>query len=270
MPVQNSQTILIKGAGEKASAVAHGLFINGFNKIILTDTSFPLAERRGVCFCEAAFENIKEIDGIICEKAEPSVDSVQSVWSRGNIPLLIIPCDEVIREISPDIVIDAILAKRNTGTAISQAPLVIALGPGFDAGKDVHYVIETNPNIPELGKIIQEGSAEEHTGIPTEVLGKSLERLLRSPGSGTLNMYKDIGDPVEKGETIGEAGGRELISPLSGFVWGIIRTPADVKEGQKLGDILPGNDIGPCYEITPQAKIITKGVIDAIELKFPH
>ena len=268
--MEKTLTILIKGAGEKASAVAHKLFSSGYKKVIMTDIAYPLAERRGVCFCEAAIEQKKEVKGITAEKAEPSVDSVNTLLAKDIIPLLITPDNDLINSICPDIIIDSILAKKNTGTSIWQAPLVIALGPGFNAGKDVHYVIETNPNIPELGKIIQEGSAEEHTGIPTEVLGKSLERLLRSPGSGTLNMYKDIGDPVEKGETIGEAGGRELISPLSGFVWGIIRTPADVKEGQKLGDILPGNDIGPCYEITPQAKIITKGVIDAIELKFPH
>lgn len=262
--MKKTQTILIKGAGEKASAVAHGLFSNGFKRIIMTDISYPLAERRGVCFSEAAIDQKKEVEGVLCEKAEPSVDSVNALMSKDVIPLLITPDDDLINSIGPDIIIDGIMAKRNTGTSIDLAPLVIALGPGFYAGKDAHYVIETNPNIPELGKIIEEGYAEEHTGIPTEVLGKSLERLLTSPGTGTLNMLKDIGDPVQKGETIGHVGNKELISPLTGFVWGIIRTPASVKDGQKLGDILPGSDKSICFEITPQAKKIASAVIEAI------
>lgn len=269
MTIKNTQAILIKGAGEKASAVAHGLFENGYEKLIMTDTSSPLAERRGVCFCEAVFEQIKEVDGVVCEKTEPSVDSINTVWAKKNIPLLIVPCDEIINEINPGVIIDSIMAKKNTGTSVGQAPLVIALGPGFYAGKDSHYVIETNPNIPDLGKIIKEGYADDHTGIPTEVSGKSLERILRSPATGTLNAVLDVGDPVRKGEEIACIGEEKLVSPISGFVWGLIRTPAEVKEGQKLGDILPGNDRNICFEITPQAKVIAEAVREAILKGIP-
>jgi xanthine dehydrogenase accessory factor len=161
------------------------------------------------------------------------------------------------------------MAKRNTGTSIDQAPLVIALGPGFCAGRDAHYVIETNPNIPELGKIIEDGYAEEHTGIPTKVLGKSLERILTSPGTGTLYGIRDIGNSVKKGGIIGYIGEEKLISPISGIIWGLIRTPASVKQGQKLGDIHPGSDRNICFEITPQAKIIAEAVRKAILRKYP-
>ena len=269
MTGEKTQTILIKGAGEKASAVAHGLFKDGYEKLIMTDTDSPLAERRGVCFCEAVFERKKEVDGVVCKRTGPSVDAVKALWAVKNIPLLIIPCDELINEIKPDIIIDSIMAKTNRGTSVDQASLVIALGPGFCAGKDAHYVIETNPNIPDLGKIIEEGCAEEHTGIPTEVSGKSLERLLASPGTGTLRAVLDIGDPVREGEIIAYIGDKKLVSPLSGFVWGLIRSPAEVKEGQKLGDIYPGTDRNACFEITPQAKIIAKAVRNAILKGIP-
>lgn len=264
MTIHKTQTILIKGAGEKASAVTHGLYKNGYEKLIMTDTDFPLAERRGVCFCEAVFDRKKEVDGVVCEKTGPSADAVKDAWAKKHIPLLVVPCDEIIKEIKPDIIIDGIMAKKNTGTAIDQAPLVIALGPGFRAGRDAHYVIETNPNIPDLAKVIEDGFAEEHTGIPTEVLGKTLERLLTSPGTGTLHAVKDIGDTVEEGEVMGHVGEEKLLSPIPGFVWGLIRTPADVKKGQKLGDILPGNDRTLCFEITPQAKKIADAVRNAI------
>ena len=267
--INKNQVILIKGAGEKASAVAYGLFRNGYHRLLMTDIPFPLAERRGVCFSEAAIDQKKEVSGVVCEKADLSVDYVKAVWSRGNIPLLIVPCDELINKINPEILIDGIMAKKNTGTSIEQAPLVLALGPGFYAGKDAHYVIETNPNTDELGNIIEEGFADKHTGIPTEVLGKTLERLLTSPGTGILRAIKDVGDPVKKGEIIGYAGEKKLYSPLSGFVWGLIRTPAKVKKGQKLGDIYPGEDRNICYEITPQANLIAKSVRNAILKGIP-
>ncbi len=262
------KTILIKGAGEKASAVAHELFSNGFKRIIMTDLPYPLAERRGVCFCEAAIEQKKEVKGVVCQKADPSVDSVNTLLSNEVIPLLITPDNGLINSIRPDIIIDGLIAKKNTGTDIGQAPLVIALGPGFCAGKDAHYVIETNPNIPDLGKVIEEGYAEEHTGIPTEVLGKALERLLTSPGTGTLYGIRDIGNSVKKGGIIGYVEDKKLISPISGIIWGLIRTPASVKEGQKLGDIHPGNDRSICFEITPQAKTIARAVMEAISRKY--
>jgi xanthine dehydrogenase accessory factor len=267
--MNNNITILIKGAGEKASAVAWGLFSHGFKRLIMTDIENPLAERRGVCFSEAAFDTKKEIEGVTVIKSALSVDSVNSILQRGAIPLLVSPDDTLIQGIGPDIIIDGIMAKRNTGTSMDHAALVIALGPGFDAGKDAHYVIETNPNIPDLGTIIEKGYAEEHTGIPTEVLGKSLERLLTSPGTGMLYAAKDIGDPVNEGDMIGHVGDKKLISPIPGHVWGLIRTPASVKEGQKLGDIHPGNERDACFKITPQAKKITDGVIEAIERRYP-
>lgn len=262
------ETVLIKGAGEKASAVAWGLYSHGYKRVLMTDIENPLAERRGVCFSEAAFDLKKEIEGVTAERCDASIDAVDSLFSKEVIPLLVAPDDSLIKSIHPDIIIDGIMAKRNTGTSIDHAPLVIALGPGFDADREAHYVIETNPNIPGLGTIIEKGYAEEHTGIPTEVLGKSLERLLLSPGTGMLYAEKDIGDPVKKGDIIGYVGDKKLISPIPGHVWGIIRTPASVSEGQKLGDIHPGNDRGACFKITPQAKKITASVIKAIEKRY--
>jgi xanthine dehydrogenase accessory factor len=261
--------IVIIGAGEKASAVAHGLFSKGFKRLIMTDLPLPIAERKGVSFSEAAIDQQKEVCGVTCERVEPELDSVNQIWSRGNIPLLIAPYDDFIKTIKPDIVIYAVMAKKNTGSSIGLAPLVIALGPGFYAGKDAHYVIETNPGSPDLGKIIEQGFTDEQTDIPTEVLGMTLERLLVSPGTGTLRVIKDVGDPVQKDDVIGYVEDKKLLAPISGVIWGLIRTPADVKEGQKIGDIYPGDDRETCFEITPQAKLIAESVWKAILKGIP-
>lgn len=261
--------IAITGAGEKASAVAHGLFNHGFKNIVMTDLSLPRAERREVCFCEAAFEGKKKVCGVTCEKSEATLYSVHQIWSRGNIPLIIAPCDDFLNTLNPDVVVYAPMYKKKTVPVIHMAPLVIALGPGFFAGKDAHYVIETNPNTPDLGKVIEHGFADEQTGIPTRVSGLDLERIIKSPGTGMLHCVKDVGDYVKKGDVIGYVEEKEMTAPISGVIWGLIRTPAEVVTDLKLGDIHPGNDREVCFEITPQANLIAEAVHKAILKGFP-
>ncbi|MFN8452685.1 MAG: hypothetical protein U0521_29780 [Anaerolineae bacterium] len=45
--------------------------------------------------------------------------------------------------LKPVVVVDARMEKRNLGTTMDDAPLVVALGPGFTAGVDCHAVVET-------------------------------------------------------------------------------------------------------------------------------
>ena len=52
--------------------------------------------------------------------------------------------------------VDAILAKRNLGTSIADAPVVVAVGPGFTAGYDCHAVVETMRG-HTLGRVYYEG-----------------------------------------------------------------------------------------------------------------
>ena len=51
------------------------------------------------------------------------------------------PKGELIPQVRPAALVDAILAKKNLGTMRDMAPLTIALGPGFTAGVDVDFVV---------------------------------------------------------------------------------------------------------------------------------
>ena len=150
--------IAIKGAGEMATGIAHCLFQSNFKKIFMMETHNPMAVRRGVSFCEAIYD-----EKIIIEKVKAKKilkpDDIISAWDSSCIPIIIDPKWNCIKTINPDVVIDAIIAKKNLGTNLSQAPLVIGLGPGFEAGKDVNMVIESNRG-HNLGKIILKGCAE--------------------------------------------------------------------------------------------------------------
>jgi len=261
---EHSNVILIKGAGEKASAVAYRLRQSGFRKIVMTDLPAPLAERRPVSFCEALIDGQKEVCGVISQKAEPSMASINHLWAEGKIPIIVDPESKILQLVKPDIFIDGVMAKRNTGTTIKDAPLVIALGPGFVAGKDVHFILETNPASPYLGRVISEGQAEEDTGEPTSVLGLTTERLLRSPADGKLFSFKRIGDEVAKDETIGYVNSSQVKAQVSGCVWGLVRDGIILKKGQKIGDIDPRGKREICFVIAAEARRIADGVLEGI------
>jgi len=168
-----------------------------------------------------------------------------------------------IMGIAPDVVVDAVLAKRNTGTAIGDAPLVIALGPGFEAGRDCHMVIETDRG-HELGRIITEGSAAPNTGVPGTIAGVSTERVVRAPAGGVFNARRAIGDVVEVGEILGDVDGAEVAAAIAGVVRGLIRDGTTVDAGLKLGDIDPRANPGHCATISDKARAIAGSVLEAV------
>jgi len=259
---------LIRGAGEKASAVAHLLHQVGLKRIVMTDLPVPTAERRGVAFCAAIVEGRKQVSGVEGRRSEPSLSAIHRKWDRGEIAVIADPEARVSHVFRPDILIDAVMAKKNTGTTLNHAPLVIALGPGFTAGVDAHLVVETNPASPLLGRVISEGEADSDTHTPTPVLGLTAQRLIRAPAEGVLFLLKKIGERIAEGETIGYAGSSIVKACVSGSVWGLVREGLNVKQGQKIGDIDPRGERDLCFQITPQARAIAEGVVRAIVSSF--
>ncbi|MBN2126547.1 MAG: EF2563 family selenium-dependent molybdenum hydroxylase system protein [Deltaproteobacteria bacterium] len=256
--------ILIKGAGEKASAVAHRLYECGFRKILMTDIPLPTAERRDVSFCEAIIEGRKEVCGVPASRAAPAPESIQKTWEEGSIAVVPDPRLEILKRLRPEIFIDAVMAKKNTGTTAAMAPLVIALGPCFTAGKDAHLVVETNPASNDLGRVIASSSAETDTGTPPQVLNYAEERVLRAPIGGVLTEGKGIGVRVEKGDVIALIDQTALRAGVSGTIWGLVRDGVSVRKGQKIGDIDPRGESRFCREITPHARAIAGGVLEGI------
>jgi len=258
--------IMIRGAGEMASGVAHRLYRSHF-KICLLEIKRPLAVRGEVSFCEAVYEGEKEVEGVRA-KLISSPGEISSVWKKDQIPLLIDPAGkETGTYLKPDVVIDAILAKENLGTQIDDAPFVIGLGPGFTAGKDVHAVIETNRG-HHLGRVIFEGSAEPDTGVPGEVGGFSVERVLRTTESGVFAPQKSIGDHVNKGSVVAVVKDYPIIAMVSGIVRGLLHEGVTAKKGMKVGDIDPRGKRELCFAISEKARAIGGGVLEAILSRF--
>jgi len=258
-------TVVIRGAGEMASAVAHRLARCRL-RVCMTEIPRPLAIRRRVCFSEAVFDGTATVEGVTARLAH-AADRFEECWKRGDIPLLIDPDGEIIDRLQPDVVVDGVMAKRNLGTRLSHAPLVIGLGPGFEAGVDVHVVIETNRG-HSLGTIIASGSAEPDTGKPGNILGYESERVFKAPHAGAFTAVKQIGDPIEQGETIGFVDSTPVRSQLKGILRGIMRGGTSVAEGTKLADLDPRSRPDYCTTISDKARTISGAVLEAILMYY--
>ena len=253
--------VIIKGGGDIGSGVAYRLHRSGF-PVIITELPQPLVIRRSVAFAEAVRSNTVEVEGVRAVKAN-HIDQLQSLWGQGAIPVVVDPGAIIVRDIKPVVLIDAVLAKHNTGTKITDAPVVVALGPGFEAGIDAHAVIETNRG-HRLGKVVLQGSAEPNTGIPTSVEGYTDERLIRSPRDGVLSTLKEIGESVVSGEIICYVDDIPIYTRVSGVVRGLLADSSTVKKNLKIGDIDPRGERNSCFTISDKALAIAGGVLEAI------
>ncbi len=257
--------VLIRGGGEVASGVAHKLARARF-RVCMTETSQPLAVSRGVAFCEAVYDGEKEVEGVIAKLVE-SPDQINGVWRRNQLPIIIDP-DALVKDVlKPTVLVDALMAKQNLGTKISDAPLVIGLGPGFRAKDDVHSVIETN-NSERLGRVIMSGEAEADTGIPVTIGGLTTERVLHSPSDGQFTTDKDIGDMVKAGDLVASVAAQSLKAEIDGVIRALLRNGTMVGKGDKLGEIDPSGDKSACYTIRPRMRAIAGGVLEAILMRF--
>ena len=253
--------ILIKGAGDLATGVAWELFREG-HRIIMTEIAVPLTVRRQVAYSRAVYERRAEVEGVTGVLAGSAEEAI-ALSEQGVISVLVDP-EARVREIwQPEVVIDAIMAKKNIGTTLTDAPLVLALGPGFSAGTDCHAVIETMRG-HTLGRVIREGEPIPNTNIPGLIGGFTGERVLRAPDDGSFHQLLDIGAMVRAGDVAGEVNGKPMICTISGVIRGMLADGTPVFKGMKSGDVDPRGEISYCQTASDKAIAIGGGVLQAI------
>jgi xanthine dehydrogenase accessory factor len=245
-----------------ASAVAWRIYMSNIRKVLMLETASPLAVRREVSFCEAVHEGRKKVEGVEALKVD-DYDDMRKAWKQGKIAVVVDPDWKLLEHAQADVVVDAILAKRNMGTHMKEAPLVIGLGPGFVAGQDVHFVIETNRG-HNLGRIITSGTAVANTGIPGDIGGYTEERVLRAPCDGEFKTRCSIGNLVKKGDKVGTVAADAVLATIDGVLRGLIRSSSRVHQGLKLGDIDPRGRTVYCCTISEKARTISGSVLEAI------
>ena len=253
--------VLIKGAGDLATGTAVRLHRAGFS-VVMTDISQPTAVRRTVAFSQCMYDGTAVVEGITGRKAE-NRDQVRDILSAGEIPVLADPEARILKELPFAVMVDAILAKRNLGTAITDAPIVLALGPGFTAGTDCHGVIETKRG-HDLGRLILEGSAIPNTGVPGDVGGYTKERIIRAPADGPFEPVAAIGQQVKLGDVVARVNGVAVTAQLTGIVRGMLPAGIPVHTGMKAGDIDPRCEVEHCFTVSDKARAIGGGVLEGI------
>ncbi|NFI93436.1 MULTISPECIES: selenium-dependent molybdenum cofactor biosynthesis protein YqeB [unclassified Clostridium] len=253
--------IVIKGAGDLATGVATRLKKCGFD-IVMTEISQPTTVRRTVAFSQVVYDKKVEVEGITAVLASNKED-INKIVEEGRVAVLVDEKAKIINEIKPEIIIDAIIAKKNLGTKIDDANIVIALGPGFTAGIDCHCVIETKRG-HYLGKAIYKGSAIPNTGVPGEIGGFSKERIIRATTNGKILPVSNIGDYVKKGDIVAYVNETPVFAKLDGIVRGMLQKDVSVFKGMKSGDIDPRCEKNHCFTISDKARSIGGGVLEAI------
>ena len=305
--IKKNLLIICRGAGDLATGIIHRLHRAG-HRVIALETDYPAAIRRQVSFCEAVYDGSAAVEGvtarlvpaladaetdtetysgindtpaahIVSEKWDSS--AIEAVLEAGEVPLLIDPKGESIALLKPDIVIDAIIAKKNLGTTINMAPLVIGVGPGFTAGQDVHLVIESMRG-HNLARIITDGMAQPNTGVPGNIADFTSERVIHAPAAGYIHDVRKIGDIVQKGDEIAriypdkesyDNALSEYVSvnaTITGIIRGLIREGYYFRKGFKIADIDPReSELTNCFTISDKARSIAGSVLEAVSA-FEH
>ena len=305
--IKKNLLIICRGAGDLATGIIHRLHRAG-HRVIALETDYPAAIRRQVSFCEAVYDGSAVVEGVTArlvpaladaetdtetysgENDTPAAHIVSEKWDSsaikavleaGEVPLLIDQKGESIALLKPDVVVDAIIAKKNLGTTIDMAPLVIGVGPGFTAGQDVHLVIESMRG-HNLARIITDGMAQPNTGVPGNIAGFTSERVIHAPAAGYIYDVRKIGDIVQKGDEIAriypDKGSYDnklseyvpVNATITGIIRGLIREGYYFKEGFKIADIDPREgELSNCFTISDKARSIAGSVLEAVSA-FEH
>lgn len=253
--------ILIRGAGDLATGIASRLYGTG-HQILMTEIEVPLTVRRTVALSRAVYEDRAQVEEMLGVLVKDQAGAEQAI-AKGDIAVMVDETASCREWFHPDVIVDAVLAKKNLGTKITDAPFVIGVGPGFTAGADCNCVIETKRG-HTLGNIIWRGSAIPNTGVPGNVAGYTIERLIRAASDGILEPKVQIGDFVEKGQVVAVTGGVPVYAQMSGIVRGMLQAGVQVPCNLKIGDIDARAEVSHCYTISDKARAIGGGVLEAV------
>ncbi len=258
--------IIVRGGGDIATGTICKLYQSGFRVLVL-EIKTPSAIRRNVAFSEAVYQGKQTVEDVTCILAV-DLNEAAARLERRELVMLVDPQGECISKLKPMAVVDGILAKTNMGTHRGMAPITVALGPGFEAGKDVDAVIETMRG-HSLGRVIYQGMAIPDTGVPGAIGGYAKERVIHSPGAGILRNVRKVTETVKQGEVIAliEAEGTSIPvkATIDGLLRGLIRDGYPVTKGFKIADIDPRiQEYDNCFTVSDKARCIAGGVLEAI------
>jgi xanthine dehydrogenase accessory factor len=253
--------VLVRGAGDLGTGVAHRLHRAGFS-VVVAELPQPQVIRRAVAFASAVYDGSAEVEGVTAVLIRDTGE-VGPLLARRVIPVIIDPGCSGRLAIKPDAIVDARMAKQRLDTRLTDAPIVIALGPGYVAGHDAHAVIETMRG-HDLGRVILAGTAHLDTGVPGTIDGIAQARVVYAPCDGCFVACGSIGDHVQAGQAVAHVDQQPALAHIAGVLRGILHDGLQVAAGQKVGDVDPRGVAAHCFTISDKARAVGGGVLEAI------
>ncbi|MCR5176144.1 MAG: EF2563 family selenium-dependent molybdenum hydroxylase system protein [Anaerovibrio sp.] len=258
--------VVIRGGGELATGIAHRLYHTG-HRVLMLERQYPSAIRRNIVFSEAIYDGETSVERTVCYRAD-DLKHAEKMLKEGKLVIMIDPEAKCISKLKPEVVVDAIYAKRNLGTNMKMAPLTIGVGPGFVAGKDVNCVIETARG-HNLGRIIREGIAMPERELAELRALMKASHSINSPCDGYLEAGHPTAYLISKNEVIGKLhveGGHvlELKSPIDGVLRGMLHDDCPVRTGLKIAEIDPSTKPANCMSISAKTRCVSGSVLEVI------
>jgi xanthine dehydrogenase accessory factor len=231
------RAVLVRGANDVASAVAHRLFTAGY-AVVLHEEAEPTAARRGMAFADAVFDGSAELEGVTAVRVDGPASAVRLLRDREAVPLAVGDLAALVAAVRPHVLVDAWMRKR----AVPEdqrglAPLVVGLGPNFVAGGNVDLAVETS--WADLGRLVEHGPTLPLAGEPRPIAGVGRERYVYAPRAGLFRTARKVGDPVRAGDAVAAIGDETVEAPIDGVLRGLTRDGVRVAAGTKVVEVDP-------------------------------
>ena len=266
--------VVVLGAGDVGTAVAHALFQQG-HAVLLVEQAQPTAPRRGMCWVDAVFDGAAEVAGVRAVRVFRPDEAAQAFACRAWIPLTVAPDLPLwLRLLDARALVDARLRKHSAvqddlHALCGPETTTIGIGPGYTAGYNVDIVIESAWG-DDLGRVIYQGAARELAGEPRPILGVGRERLVYAPQAGVFVSDRRIAEAVQAGDVIGhlltpEGERVPLHAPLDGVLRGLTRPGLTVQRKTKLAEVDPRGNPALCFGLGERPMRIAQGVARALD-----
>ena len=261
--------ILIRGANDVGSAVAHRLFTAGYS-VVIHEMPLPTTTRRRMSFSDAVFEGRASLDGVEAQLIKRLYLLRGALVSDCCIPVFIKDFYELLNTLHPTILVDARMRKHlHPEVQRGLAELTIGLGPNFIAGETTDIAIETSRG-DSLGQIVEHGATSPLQGEPHEIEGHARDRYVYAPAAGKFRTSLQIGDSVTRGQEVARVDSIPLLAPITGVLRGLTHNGVPVTQKTKVIEVDPRNHDAQYSGIGERPARIAEGVFTAIQIWEAH
>jgi xanthine dehydrogenase accessory factor len=257
-------SVLIRGSGECASAIARELFLAG-NAVVMQQAGPPNDIRRLRCYADAwyaeqTFVGSIPLDGIFARRVE-SIEAMKTAMRRRDaIPLIPLPLEPVVEVWPWSVLIDARMIGTMARPQRHMAGLSIGLGTGFLGGETVDLVIGTDDANP--GVFVPAGLC----ALPKRTTTALPRTLCTAPQGGVFHAAARIGDTVHRNDCVGWLGALSIHvpdhAPGNSRIRGLPRDGAILTEGDEILDLAPPG--ARISGVSTKARQITRAVMLAV------